>query len=144
VGNSLDELASYFRPLAEQLIAKANSAGLDVVIEDTGRTESEQQVKLAQGVSWTQRSKHLPQPPEGKSEAIDGVPRACMALKYWGWNGTIQNSNPLWGKLIAIARTIPGIKCGVDFPRPDPGHFQYDKSTSYAQADTATFDRTLT
>jgi len=142
MGNSLSELTSYFQPLAEQLIASANDAGLDVVIEDTGRTEVQQQLKLATGVSWTQRSKHLPQPPEMKSEAIDLVPAVCMSLKYWGWGGTIQNSNAAWGKLIAIARGIPGIKCGVDFPHPDVGHFQYQRI--YASGDILVPQRDLT
>ncbi len=129
MGKSLEELASYFRPLAEELIAEGNDAGLDLVIEDTGRTPTEQASKLATGVSWTQRSKHLPQLPEELSEAIDLVPRACISLKYWGWNGTVENSHPHWGQLIAIARTIRGIHCGVDFIHPDPGHFQYEKVT---------------
>lgn len=124
MGKLIAELASYFQPLAQELLDQARFAGLDPVIEDTGRTVSEQQVKIATGVSWTQKSKHLPQPPEEKSEAIDIVPRACMALKYWGWNGTIENSHPHWGKLIAIGEKL-GLHCGVHFPHPDPGHFEY-------------------
>jgi hypothetical protein len=112
------------RPLAEKLLEQATNAGLDPVVEDTGRTEAEQEQKIAQGVSWTSRSKHLPQPPEGKSEAIDIVPRACIKLKYWGWNGTVENSHPHWGKLIEIGESL-GLTCGVHFPHPDPGHFQY-------------------
>lgn len=124
MGKDLDELASYMLPLAQDLISQANAAGLDVVIEDTGRTDTEQAQKIALGVSWTTRSKHLPQPPEMKSEAIDLVPRACLYLKYWGWNGTIENSHEDWGKLIAIGESL-GLLCGVRFPHPDPGHFQY-------------------
>lgn len=124
MGRSLDELASYFKPLAEQLLERATAKGLDPDVEDTGRTESEQSVKIALGVSWTKRSKHLPQPPEMKSEAIDVVPRACIKLKYWGWNGTVETSHPDWGELIEIGRDL-GLTCGVDFPHPDPGHFQY-------------------
>ena len=124
MGNSLSELTSYFQPLAEQLIASANDAGLDVVIEDTGRTEVQQQLKLATGVSWTQRSKHLPQPPEMKSEAIDLVPRACISLRYWGWNGKVENSHPHWQKLIEIVESV-GLYSGVHFTHPDPGHAQY-------------------
>ena len=126
MGKSLDELTSYMHPLAEQLIAAANAAGLDVVIEDTGRSIDEQQVKLFTGVSWTRFSRHLPQPPEMKSEAIDLVPRACMSMKYWGWIGTVENSAPQWGKLIAIGEGI-GLESGVHFPHPDPGHFQWKR-----------------
>lgn len=124
MGKDLNELASYMLPLAEEVLQKATDAGLDPVVEDTGRTPIEQENKISQGVSWTSRSKHLPQPPEGKSEAIDIVPRACMAQKYWGWNGTVENSNPLWGKLIAIVESV-GLKSGVHFPHPDPGHAEY-------------------
>jgi hypothetical protein len=124
MGNSLDELASYFKPIAEDILADAATAGIDPVIEDTGRTEAQQVVKLAQGVSWTSKSKHLPQPPEMKSEAIDIVPRECIGLKYWGWNGTVENSHPYWGRLIAIVEAR-GAYSGVHFSKPDPGHCQY-------------------
>src|SRR6266403_5721980 len=106
MGKDLDELASYMKPLAEELLSQAKAAGLDPVVEDTGRTVEEQDQKLALGVSWTLRSKHLPQPPEMKSEAIDVVPRACMSAKYWGWNKTIEDSHPHWGKLIAIGEGL--------------------------------------
>jgi len=124
MGNRISELASYMQPLAMQLLDQAGAAGLDPVVEDTGRTADEQKLKVSSGVSWTVHSKHLPQPPEQKSEAIDVVPRVCMALKYWGWNGTIKTSHPYWGKLITIGESL-GLRCGVYFPHPDPGHFEY-------------------
>jgi len=135
MGKDLNELASYMLPLAQQLLAEATAAGLEPVVEDTGRTVEEQVTKIATGVSWTTRSKHLPQPPENKSEAIDVVPKECMSLKYWGWNGTIINSHPHWAKLIEIGERL-GLKCGVHFvskdgkPHPDPGHFEYIHSVS--------------
>src|SRR5438477_847413 len=124
MGRLLVELASYVRPLAIELLAKAQDAGLDPIVEDTGRSHDEQTIKLANGLSHTMASKHLPQPPENLSEAIDVVPRICMSLKYWGWNGTIENSHPAWGELIKIGEGV-GFHCGVHFPHPDPGHFQY-------------------
>ena len=124
MGKDLDELASYMKPLAEELLSQARAAGLDPVVEDTGRTSVEQEQKLALGVSWTPRSKHLPQPPEMKSEAIDVVPRICMSMKFWGWNGDVGTSHPQWGKLIEIGERL-GLHCGVHFPVSDPGHFQY-------------------
>ena len=124
MGKDLDELASYMKPLAEELLSQARASGLDPVVEDTGRTSVEQEQKLALGVSWTPRSKHLPQPPEMKSEAIDVVPRICMSMKFWGWNGDIGTSHPHWGKLIEIGEGL-GLHCGVHFPVSDPGHFQY-------------------
>lgn len=124
MGKSTDALASYFRPQAETLLERATADGLHPIVEDTDRTLDEQAVKITQGVSWTQHSKHLPQPPENKSEAIDVVPKECIALKYWGWNGKVENSHPHWGRLIAIGRSL-GMRCGVDFPHPDPGHFEH-------------------
>ncbi len=84
MGKDLSELASYMLVKVQALLDQANAASLDLVIEDTGRTPEEQQVKIQQGVSWTAHSKHLPQLPEMKSEAIDCVPRVCLSLKYWG------------------------------------------------------------
>src|SRR6266404_6300780 len=124
MGKDLDELTSYMKPLAEELLSQARVYGLDPVVEDTGRTPDEQTQKLALGTSWTTRSKHLPQPSENKSEAIDIVPRACMSLKYWGWSGEIETSHPHWGKLIELGEGL-GLHCGVHFPTPDPGHFQW-------------------
>jgi len=123
MGKSLDELDSATRLLADQLLTLATEAGLDPVIEDTGRTPDEQAGKVALGVSWTRNSLHLPQPPEGKARAIDIVPRACLSLKYWGWNGTVMNSDWRWGKLIELGESV-GLESGVHFPHPDPGHFQ--------------------
>lgn len=137
MGKDLSELASYFRPLVEQLLAQAKAKGLDPVIEDTGRAPAEQSVKVATGVSWTYKSRHLPQPPEGKSEAVDVVPRACMKLKYWGWNGTIENSHPDWGELIEIGESL-GLRSGVHFPHPDPGHFEYVHKMVVSDPDIAT------
>lgn len=127
MGKSLDECASYVRPLFEELLVRATAKGLDPVVEDTGRTNAEQSVKIATGVSWTAHSRHLPQPPEMKSEAIDIVPKACIKLKYWGWNGTVETSHPDWGELIEIGEAL-GLECGVYFPHPDPGHFQWKRS----------------
>lgn len=126
MGKSLDELASYFRPEAEVLIQRAIDAGLDPVVEDTGRTLSEQAVKLLQGVSWTKHSKHLPQPPEMKSEAIDIVPRECIGLKLWGWSGKVATSHPHWGALIRIVESL-GLASGVHYG--DPGHAEWKHPT---------------
>jgi hypothetical protein len=124
MGKDLTELASYMRPLVDELLTRATEAGLDPVIEDTGRTAVEQEQKLNLGVSWTTKSKHLPQPPEMKSEAIDIVPRACMSEKFWGWTGKVAISHPHWGRLIEIGESL-GLKCGVHFSHSDPGHFEY-------------------
>src|SRR6266550_693478 len=134
MGKEMTELASYFLPLAMELLQRATAAGLDPVVEDTGRTPSEQEQKLNLGVSWTRKSKHLPQPPEGKSEALDVVPRACMKEKYWGWTGEIATSHPHWGRLIEIVESL-GVESGVHFPHPDPGHAQWKKQKLTAEDD---------
>lgn len=119
MGKSLGELASYMQPLAQALIDKATAAGLDPVVIDTGRTYEEQLGKLAQGVSWTKYSKHEPQPPEGKSEAIDIAPRAVMTLKNWA------PQSDLWVQLGSIGKAL-GLKWGGDWEdTPDPSHFEY-------------------
>lgn len=130
MGKDPSELASYVLPLYLQFLAKCEAAGLPCITEDTGRTPDEQQANLAAGRSWTSHSKHLPQPPEMKSEAFDVVPRALVSLKDWGWNGTLEGSDPRWLQMGQIGESI-GLRWGGRWPvnpphsRPDPGHFEY-------------------
>jgi D-alanyl-D-alanine carboxypeptidase len=132
MGKSLDELASYMRVLAEELLARCVIAGLPLTVEDTGRDQATQEANLAAGRSWTLNSKHLPQPPENLSEAIDTVPTALLSVKYWGWHGTIDNSDPRWLQMGEIGEGL-GLRWGGRWPvnpphsRPDPGHFQYQR-----------------
>lgn len=121
MGNSLDELASYFRPLAENLIGLCSSAGVPVRIVDTGRTPEEQEQKLAQGVSWVSRSKHEPQPPEMKSEAIDLVPIEILSEHKSDWDP----NNTLWQRIGVIGESI-GLRWGGSWTaHRDPSHFEY-------------------
>lgn len=119
MGKSLDELASYMKPLAEELLAQAAAVGIQCAVIDTGRTPAEQEVKLAQGVSWVSRSKHEPQPPEGKSEAIDVCPVEYLSMKLWHPTG------PLWTQLGDIGESL-GLRWGGRWvSHPDLGHFEY-------------------
>lgn len=121
VGASLNELASYFRPLAEQLLIECGRSGVPVRIVDTGRSLTEQRQKIAQKVSWTNNSKHLPQPPEGLSEAIDIVPLAVLSEHKPDWDPT----NPAWQIVGHIGRRL-GLRWGGDWREtPDPSHFEY-------------------
>lgn len=129
MGRDLNELTSYMQPLCEQFLALAASSGIPCVIEDTGRTEAQQQADLSAHRSWTSHSKHLPQPPEMKSEAFDAVPQAILD----GGRKDYDPESPLWAQIGAIGKKL-GLKWGGDFkvfhngkwiPRPDPGHFQY-------------------
>jgi hypothetical protein len=124
MGNSIDELASYVQSLCTQFLAEALAAGIDCLLVDTGRTEAQQQQNIANHVSCTENSKHLPQPPEMKSEAFDVAPKAYLAMK--GWNP----SGPYWGQLGAIGERLGLFWGGRWTKTPDVGHFQYVHPTS--------------
>jgi D-alanyl-D-alanine carboxypeptidase-like protein len=119
MGKSLDALDSTFRPQVDDFLGRCDAEGIPLTVIDTDRTEEEQQQKLAQGVSWTQHSLHLPQPPEGKSKAIDVCPTVYLTVKNWNPTGD------LWSKIGSI-----GEQCGMFWggrwsSHPDPGHFQF-------------------
>lgn len=125
MGHDLDELASYFKPKAQALITACASAGVAVRVVSTGRTPEEQQQKLAQGVSWTTNSKHLPQPPEMLSEAIDIVPLTVLKTNKKDWDP----SNPAWKQIGEIGKIL-GLRWGGDWVHlnngfGDPSHFEY-------------------
>ena len=105
---SLDDLDSRFRPLVDQLLSNLSDAGVKVVVIDTLRTPVEQAQNIANGVSWTQNSKHLPQPPDGKSLAIDLCPTEYLTMKNWNPTG------PLWWQ-IAQAGVALGMRSGMDW-----------------------------
>ena len=120
MGNSLDELASYMKPKVKELLQALANAGLDPVVIDTGRTPLEQQVKVKDGVSWTSYSKHEPQPPEMKSEAVDIAPRVLIGTKLWSPNSL------LWEQQGGIGRNL-GFVWGGDWTHvpKDPSHFEW-------------------
>ena len=121
MGKDLSELASYFSPLAQALIDACAAADVPVRVVDTGRTPLEQEAKLAQGVSWTSHSKHEPQPPEQKSEAIDVVPEAILTEHKPDWDP----SSSLWLKIGEIGKGL-GLHWGGDWKHhSDPSHFEY-------------------
>jgi|SRR5579864_1977427 len=128
MGNSLDALASYFRPQVDDFLGRADAAGLDLVVVDTDRTPVEQVQKVILGVSWTQNSKHLPQPPEGKSEAIDVAPQAYLAMKNWNPGGEF------WAQIGALGEACGMFWGGRWQTHPDPGHFQYQAPANNAEA----------
>ena len=121
----LDELDSRFRPQAFELIARCIEAGIQVMIITTSRTIQEQQEAVDRGVSWTMNSKHLPQPPEQKSLALDIAPFDTFQLHgpdKLQWNG----DDPVWLKIGLIGQSI-GLKWGVikNNKQIDPGHFEH-------------------
>jgi hypothetical protein len=125
MGKDINELASYFRTPFVAFLATCSVADVPVRVVDTGRTSSEQEAKLAQGVSWTSHSKHEPQPPEGLSEAGDVVPEAILEEHKANWDPT----NPLWLKIGQIGESF-GFEWGgrwthLNGGKGDPSHFQY-------------------
>jgi hypothetical protein len=119
MGNSLDALASYFRTQVDTFLAKCATAGIPLTSIDTDRTVSEQAQKIAEGVSWTQNSRHLPQPPEEKSEAIDVCPTPYLTMKLWNPSG------PMWKQVGEIGESCGMFWGGRWVEHPDEGHFQY-------------------
>jgi len=128
----LNDLDKRIRPLVDRLLARcANRDDLDlpVMVIDTMRTLEEQRDAVLHGTSWTLKSKHLPQPPDGKSLAIDLCPTAYMMRKNWNPAGE------LWWKL-AEAGLALGLRSGMDWagvglppvghtrPSWDPGHLE--------------------
>lgn len=123
--NTMNDAASYARPLFEKLLLECTKAGIPCRIVDIIRTPKEQEKKVADKVSWTPHSKHLPQPPEGKSEAIDIVPLSILSEHKPDWD----IKNPLWTKIGSIGESI-GLEWGgrwthINNGNGDPGHFQY-------------------
>jgi hypothetical protein len=114
---SMADLASYFRPIAEDLIEQAEASGCPVTVINTLRTPAQQAINIANGVSWTTNSKHLPQPPEMLSEAIDLCPTEYLTEKGWCPGGR------LWSFLGAIGKS-KGLRWGGDWPQKDLGHFE--------------------
>src|SRR6266849_6699214 len=119
--NTLNDAASYFRPLCEQLLQGCVKIGVPCRIVDIIRDEAQQQQKLVDGLSWTQHAKHLPQPPEEKSEAIDIVQLSVLSEHKPDWDPT----HPDWQRIGEVGKSL-GLRCGGDWAEHhDPSHFEY-------------------
>ncbi len=97
--HDLNDLTPAFRILAEQLLAQWRAAHPDdpLIITCTLRTLAEQDAAKAAGRSQIRQSKHLPQPPDQLSHALDVCPKS-IALVGIGRNGH-------WIRL-AVGRTL--------------------------------------
>lgn len=123
MSRSLDDLDKRFQPKAFELIARAASAGIAVLVVDTLRTPEEHAANLAAGTSSTSNSKHLPQPPDGKSLAIDLCPYDTYQL-HGADKLKWDTSDPAWKVLGAIGEML-GLRWGGRWKKPhDPGHFE--------------------
>lgn len=84
------------------------------------RTQAQQDAYVEQGTSWTRNSKHLPQPPNGLSLAVDVAPTLLVQQdpKHWApWH-------EWWNVLGRNARAV-GFEWGVVDSKgrqKDPGH----------------------
>ena len=125
MSRALNDLDARLRPLAVELIAQAAEHGIPVVIVDVLRTPAQQAINVAAGVSWTLNSRHLPQPPDGKSLAIDLAPYAQFQL-HGGNKLEWNDHDPAWQILGTIGQSL-GLKWGVvdaHGNRKDLGHFE--------------------
>jgi hypothetical protein len=121
----LNDLDYRFKNIAFQFLARLTEAGIPVMIITTLRTIEEQKQAVADKVSWTYNSKHLPQSPDGKSLAIDVCPFAQFTLHGTNklmWDAT----DPAWQEMGKIGQAL-GLKWGVvkDGQRIDLGHFEW-------------------
>lgn len=116
MSRDLKDLDPRFRHLAQSLLEQANAIEPTRVI-CTLRTEAEQADAIARGVSWTTRSKHLPQPPYGLAMAIDICPKRLLVEKNWAPDDSV------WQRLGAIGESL-GLRWGGRWKRRDCPHFE--------------------
>lgn len=117
MSRALDDLAPVFRPLAFELLARFTEAGIAVMVIDTLRTQKEHEANLANGVSWTQHSKHL------DGLAIDVCPYQeyqAIGPDKLAWDV----GNPQWVAMGRIGEEL-GLRWGGRWKQKDLGHFEY-------------------
>ncbi len=122
MSRKLNDLSGIFRSTVFEFLARATEASIPLMIIDTLRTPEEQAQNIANGVSWTTNSKHLPQA-DGKSLAIDVCPYETFQLKgpdKLQWDST----DPVWEKLAQIGEAC-GMISGHRWKQKDSGHFEY-------------------
>lgn len=90
-----------------------------LTVYETIRTPELQEHYIEIGVSWTARSKHLPQPPRGLSLAFDAAPSEYLRLKAWNPHG------PLWLAYGEAGEAL-GLAWGGRWKQRDKPHLQLD------------------
>lgn len=116
VSRLLNDLDPRLYSKACELIARCVERGIEPVIIDVLRTDAEHAANVAAGVSWTKRSRHLPNA-HGKSEAIDLAPRICLGMKNWA------PDHPYWLVIRDEAERL-GLVSGARWAKRDMGHVQ--------------------
>ena len=109
--------------MAVELLAQCVEANIPVMIIDTLRTEAEQQVNIATGVSWTKQSKHL------TGDAIDICPYEIYSLAPGGDKLAWNAPSVIWDRLGSIGERI-GLRWGGRWQQRDYGHFEYAEEPS--------------
>jgi D-alanyl-D-alanine carboxypeptidase len=125
MSRALDDLTPEFKPVAMELLARCAEAGIPVMVINTLRSEADQAVNIANGVSWTTHSKHLAQPPSGKADAIDVCPYAQYDLHgpdKLQWDG----KDAVWAKIGTIGERL-GLTWGGRWQQQDLGHFEFNR-----------------
>ncbi len=118
----LNDLNLFFRSQVVEFLARLVEADIHVKILDTLRTPEEQEENIKKGVSWTKNSKHLPNPVDGKAQAIDVCPYEVFQIEGFDkllWDG----SKPVWQKIGSIGKSV-GLKWGGDWSKKDYSHFE--------------------
>lgn len=117
MSRSVDDLDPTFQPRAFELVARCTGRGVPLMIVDTLRTPEEQRANLARGVSKTQHSLHLPQPPLGKAKAMDVCPYSIFQL-HGPDKLQYDTRDPAWTIVREEAKRL-GLRWGGDWRRPN-------------------------
>lgn len=138
MSRALDDLCPKLRTSAMEVIARLAEQSYPLMIVDTLRTPEEHEANLANGTSWTRRSKHLPRRVEecsacaalpnslgtrGLSHAIDLVPYQQYLLNgrdKLAWDA----DQPAWEIIGEVGESL-GLRWGGRWPTPDLGHLEY-------------------
>lgn len=118
MSRALDDLHPTFKPLAMELLARLVEAKVPVLIVDTLRTPAEHAINLANGTSWTTRSKHL------DGLAIDIVPYSLYTIAPGGDKLEWDVTAPVWQTIGRIGKGL-GLRWGGDWTQKDMGHLEY-------------------
>ncbi len=117
MSRALDDLSPRFRPLADRFLARLMEAQIPVIIIETLRTQAQQDLYLARGVSWTKNSRHL------TGDAMDIVPYEEFRLHGQDkadWNA----DDPVWLRIGTIAESC-GMRWGGRWTQKDLGHVEF-------------------
>lgn len=119
MSQKLDDLSPRMRPLVDKFLAKLMEARIPVMIVTTLRSPEEQAEKVAKGLSWTLKSRHL------TGDAIDVAPYMIFDL-HGPDKAQWDEADPIWNRIGHIGQGC-GLKWGVikGGVRVDVGHFEF-------------------